>query len=75
MPGLPALETIDHVDHEILIWVTLAFGLWLALSWIIRRLRVPTPPLVAETLSWIVAWLCIQAVPIVLHGIGSWPMR
>ena len=36
---------------------------------------VGTPPLVAATLSWIVAWLCIQAVPIVLHGIGSWPMH
>jgi hypothetical protein len=52
-----------------------AFGLWLALSWIVRRLRVPAPPLVAATLSWIVAWLCIQALPIVLHEIGSWPMH
>jgi hypothetical protein len=76
MPWLPALEAIDHVDHvEILIWVVLAFGLWLALSWLIRRLRLPTPVLVAAPLSWIVAWLFIRAVPLVLHEIGSWPMH
>jgi Mg/Co/Ni transporter MgtE len=76
MPGLPALETIDHVDKpEIVIWVALAFGLWLALSWLIRRLRLPTPVLVTATLSWIVAWLFIRAVPMVLHEIGSWPMH
>jgi hypothetical protein len=76
MPGLPVFETIDRVDHvEILIWVALAFCLWLALSWIIRRLQVPKPVLVAATLSWIVAWLFIRAVPMVLHEIGSWPMH
>jgi hypothetical protein len=76
MSGLPALETIDHVDHvEILTWVALAFCLWLALSSLIRQLEVPKPVLVAATLSWIVAWLFIRAVPVVLHEIGSWPMH
>jgi hypothetical protein len=76
MPGLPALETIDHVDHvEILLWVVLAFCLWLALSWLVGWLQVPTPVLVTATLSWIVAWLFIRAVPMVLHEIGSWPIH
>ena len=76
MSGLPALQTIDHVDHvEILIWVALAFCLWLTLSWLVGWLRMPTPVLVTATLSWIVAWLFIRAVPMVLHEIGSWPMH
>ena len=76
MPGLLALEAIDHVDHaEIILWVALAFGLWLGLSWLIQRLRLPTPAAVAATVSWIVAWLCIHAVPLVLHEIGSWPVH
>jgi hypothetical protein len=76
VPGLLALVLSNHVDPvEILTWVALAFCLWLALSWLIRRLRLPTPPLVAATLSWIVAWLFIQAVPALLHEIGSWPMH
>ena len=43
--------------------MALAFGLWLALSWLIRRLRLPTPVLVTATLSWIVAWLFILEIP------------
>ncbi len=77
MPKLPAPVSVDHVDQvdQILVWVALAFCLWLALSWLIRRLHVPKPVLVAATLSWIVAWLFLRAVPVVLHEIGSWPMR
>jgi hypothetical protein len=63
----------DPDEPEVLLWVALAFGLWLALSWLIRRLRLPTPVLVTATLSWIVAWLFIRAVPMVLHEIGPWP--
>lgn len=55
--------------------MALSFCLWLALSWLIRRLRLPTPVLVAAPLSWIVAWFCIRAVPLVLHEIGSWSMH
>ena len=68
MPAAP-LAMIDHVDHvEILIWV--ALRVWLPGS-SVRG----TPVLLTATLSWIVAWLCIQAVPIVLHELGSWPMH
>lgn len=74
MPRLPALTTVDQVD-QVLVWVVLAFCLWLALSGLIRRLRVPKPVLVAATLSWIVARLFIWAVPLVLHEMGSWSMR
>ena len=78
MPRLAAL-VIDYVDQvqvdQILIWVAFAFCLWLILSWLIGRLHVPKPALVAAPLSWIVAWLFIWGVPIVLHEIGSWPMR
>ena len=76
MPGLPAFVTIDPLNPpEILVWVALSFCLWLALSWLIRRLRLPTSVLIAAPLSWIVAWLFIRAVPMVLHEIGSWPMH
>jgi hypothetical protein len=63
------------MDHEVLTWVALSFCLWLALSWLIRRLRLSTFVLVAAPLSWIVAWLCIRAVRLVLREIGSWPMH
>ncbi len=73
MPPLRVPVMIDQA-HYIFIWAALAFCLWLALSWLISRLRVPKPVLVAATLSWIVAWLFIWAVPIVLHDISSWPV-
>jgi hypothetical protein len=77
VPTVPALVMIDHIDHadQMLIWVALALCLWLALFWLIRRLNVPEPILVAATLSWLVAWLFIRVVPILLHEIGSWPRR
>ena len=72
---LIATTAIDQVDQGILMWIALAFCLWLVLSAIVRRLRVPSPVLVAATLSWIVAGLIIWAAPIVLHEISSWPIR
>jgi hypothetical protein len=66
--------TVDQVD-QILIWVALAFCIWLVLSELIRRLQVPSPVLVAATLSWIVARLFIWAIPLILHEVGSWSIR
>ena len=66
--------TVDQVD-QVLIWVVLAFALWLALSDFIRRLQVPNPVLVAAPLSWLVARLFIWALPILLHEIETWSMR
>ena len=66
--------TIEQVE-QILIWVALAFCIWLVLSKLLRRLPVPSPVLVAATLSWIVARLFIWAVPLILHEVGSWSIR
>ena len=43
--------------------------------WLIRRLRLPTPVLIAATLSWIVAWLFIWAVPRALPEVWFWSIK
>jgi hypothetical protein len=58
MPTLPSLVAVGSV-YQVLIWVVLAFCLWLVLTLLIRQ--VPSSVLVAATLSWFVAWLFIWA--------------
>ena len=68
MPRLPGLMAVGSI-YQVLIWVVLAFCFWLVLTLLIRRLQVPSPVLIAATLSWIVAWLFIWAVPVALHEV------
>jgi len=74
MPTLPSLVAVGSI-HQVLIWVVLAFCFWLVLTLLIRRLQVPSPVLVAATLSWFVAWLFIWAVPRALHEVWSWSIK
>jgi hypothetical protein len=60
MPTLPSLVAVGSV-YQVLIWVVLAFCLWLVLTPLIRQ--VPSSVLVAATLSGFVAWLFIWAIP------------
>jgi hypothetical protein len=45
----------DDPGALLVIWMTVAFGLWLVLTDVVARLRVPRPAFVAAPLSWIVA--------------------
>lgn len=53
MARLPSRVAVGWI-YRLLIWVVLAFCFWLVLT---PRLQVPSPGLVAATLSWFVAWL------------------
>ena len=68
MARLPRLVAVGSI-HHLRIWVILAFCFWLVLTLLTRRLQVPSPVLVAATLSWLVAWLFIWAVPRALHEV------
>ena len=68
MARLPRLVAVGSI-HHLLIWVILASCFWLVLTLLTRRLQVPSPVLVAATLSWLVAWLFIWAVPRALHEV------
>ena len=65
--------TLDQVD-QVLIWIALAFCLWLLLSQPIQRLQVPGPVVVSATLSWLVARLFIWGIPVILHQIALWTL-
>ncbi len=58
--------------YRVLLWIALAFGLWLILCAAMRRYRLPRADLAAATLSWLVARLFIWAAPLALHEIRSW---
>jgi hypothetical protein len=66
--------TVDDPVAAVVIWMTVAFLLWLALSDVARRLRVPRPALVAASLSWIIARLFIWAISILLQQVDRWFM-
>lgn len=68
MARLPSLVATGSI-YQLLFWVVLAFCFWLVLTLLIRRLRVPSPVLVAASLSWFVAWLFMWAVPRALHEV------
>lgn len=52
---------------DVLVWAAVAFGCWLVLIVLLRRLRMPEPVAWAAVLSWIVARLGLWVVPIVVH--------
>ena len=64
--------TQDNPATALVIWVIVAFGLWLVLTDVVRRLRVPRPAFIAAPLSWIVARLFIWAISIVFHKVDLW---
>jgi len=54
------------------IWATLAFLLWLLLTLLVQRFRMPHSVLLTATLSWIVARLVLTVLPAVIHHMELW---
>ncbi len=54
------------------IWTTLAFVLWLLLSLLVQRLRVPHSVLITATLSWIVARVFLTMLPAIIQHVELW---
>ncbi len=74
MGGALAAMMTDPVG-QVLLWVLLAFCLWLVLMELGRKLAVPDVGVAAAMLSWLVARLCLWGVPTVLHRVGPWVHR
>jgi hypothetical protein len=63
---------LDDPVNTLAIWTTLAFLLWLLLSLLVQRLRVPHSVLVTATLSWIVARVFLTMLPAIIHHVELW---
>ena len=63
---------LDDPVNSIAVWTTLAFLLWLLLSPLLQRMRVPHSMLVTATLSWIVARVVLSALPAIIHHMELW---
>ena len=57
--------------RSLLIWVSLAFLLWLMLTVLIRPLGVQAVVMTASA-SWIVARLFLWFLPVILHRVEAW---
>jgi hypothetical protein len=72
-------ELVDLIGslsaRHVVTWAGLAFCFWMALRLLVSRLRMPSPWLVAATLSWLIAGLVIWAAPTVLHELLTWSGR
>jgi hypothetical protein len=58
--------------RAVMVWAALAFVLWVAFAAIIRRLRIPHSVAVAAALSWVIARLCLWAIPVVVEQMQVW---
>jgi hypothetical protein len=63
---------LDNPVNSLAIWTTLAFLLWLLLTLLVQRLRVPHSVLVTATLSWIVARVFLTILPVIIHHMELW---
>ena len=66
------MTTLDDPVSSIAIWTTLAFLLWLLLTPLFQRLRMPHSVLITASLSWIVARLVMSMLPLAVHQVGLW---
>jgi hypothetical protein len=53
--------------NDVLVWAAAAFGCWLVLILLLRRLRLPEPVAWAAILSWIIARLGLWVAPLIVH--------
>ncbi len=58
--------------NSLAIWTTLAFFLWLLLTLLVGRFRMPHSALVIATLSWIVARVFLTMLPAIIHHVETW---
>lgn len=63
---------LNNPVNSLAIWTTLAFLLWLLLTRLVQRLRVPHAVLVTATLSWIVARVFLTMLPAIIHHMEQW---
>ena len=68
---MDAATALDDPVGSLLIWVTLAFLLWLILTALVRPLRAPSI-LITASVSWVVARLFLWVLPTLLHQIEVW---
>jgi hypothetical protein len=64
--------TLDDPVNSVAIWTTLAFLLWLLLSMLGQRLRIPHVVFVTAPLSWIVARVFLSVLPAIIHHMELW---
>jgi hypothetical protein len=68
---MATMTMLDDPVNSLAIWTTLAFVLWILLSPLVRRCRVPHSVLIA-TLSWIVARVFLTMLPAIIHHVELW---
>lgn len=66
------MTTLEDPVNSVAIWTTLAFLLWLLLSVLGQRLRIPHAALVTAPLSWIVARAVLAVLPAIIHHMELW---
>lgn len=66
------MTTLEDPMSSVAIWTTLAFLLWLLLSMLVQRLRIPHAALITAPLSWIVARVFLSVLPAIIHHMELW---
>jgi hypothetical protein len=66
------MTTLEDPVSSVAIWTTLAFLLWLLLSTLGHRLRIPHAVFITAPLSWIVARVFLSVLPAIIHHMGLW---
>ena len=66
------LAMLDDPVDSLAIWTTLAFLLWLSLTLLLQRFRMPHSIVITASLSWIVSRLFLSLLPAVIHHVGLW---
>ena len=63
---------LEDPTSALALWTTLAFLVWLLLTWSVRRLRVPHAGVITASLSWIIARLVSGSLQVLIHQVGLW---
>ena len=66
------LAMLDDPVNSLAIWATLAFLLWVLLTLLVQRFRMPHSIVITASLSWIVTRLFLSLLPTVIHHVGLW---
>jgi hypothetical protein len=66
------MTTLEDPVNSVAIWTTVAFLLWLLLSMLGQRLRIPNAVFITAPLSWIVARVFLSVLPAIIHHMELW---
>jgi hypothetical protein len=69
---MDSMTMLGDPVNVLAIWATLAFFLWLLLTLLVQRFRMPHSVLLTATLSWIVARLFLTVLPAIIHHMELW---